>query len=1052
MRTSCSPACRTPTPPLSPSLPQPPRSPSHIIAHCCEFLLESLPQGHAGRSDVDSIQTAIGVMNRVIQDVSTFAALRAETLVTQPALVDLRRMLRHIATTHRYLHDTEMGITVSPEVPQYLVADVARVTQLLGNVMAYAAKATIASGVRIAVELLPLQMTDAAGKRPGRSAQRTGTGAALPAVQSATAALSASSPGGTEHPELERLCFVISWEWDATSPRSASGASGSVAGASLARSASGAAGAARQGSGAGDDGSVDVTADVLGAAGRRLDRGMTSRLRSGDSMGDLFFPTTAAQSAQLTDQDGPHSGGSGAGMAGTGEVRVPRGGGREASSVGGASSRAGTPDNAWFRAASVAPPEGGTPVIATPTPTSPAAVDADDVTDAALGGLAERTPSPNGSDDGMSPVAGTASDVASAPAARAAHTVLAMPPVPAPSVITAPTPLSIRARLDGRPRIVPHLRGSSGGASARSDASASGSVGGASAQRPALLPLHSRGTGRHSTRSGGGGASLAIFLGAGTRTSGGGVDDAASTTSFANRVRDTDLNLPVASMLAERLGGALYQLGDEGGREQIVELQLPLVAPEATGTVLRLMEAHPNALEDVLLGGEAAPASTSDGATVATIVHSPVSGVTDGQPPARNGVRDLLSRCGCRCFRPRGHAASAAVQPASPSTASAKPRRARSDGLVRVENLTAATLPGLLRPPPASRHGPAPTTTGGSYAVSSLAARGLLSLDSIGGGGSSTPGATPIDRSAGGVIGMHVTSSLPPGDGVAGADRTDAAPRAGRAGSSTESIAIPEPPHATAGGGAAGTLLVGGSSSFTTPSNSESFEILPGHHAPSHRGHVGAAAMPPLPPVVRAGAVRHGGTGVYLPPSRRGSGSGSASSGSGSSGGGNPMPPSAGPVDVTLHETTHTTPVKLVADASNPGSDSPQSNASSVGALLPVQTAYGRIGVPPPAFHAASTLHAPLPPELDLSGGAGGGGERDSLRGPGRLGYGADGGVAHGSVARTTALLAGVQPPMPARSGGRRLHVLFADDEASNRAMLARFLQRLGHTYLAVSG
>jgi hypothetical protein len=56
----------------------------------------------------------------------------------------------------------------------------------------------------------------------------------------------------------------------------------------------------------------------------------------------------------------------------------------------------------------------------------------------------------------------------------------------------------------------------------------------------------------------------------------------------------------------------------------------------------------------------------------------------------------------------------------------------------------------------------------------------------------------------------------------------------------------------------------------------------------------------------------------------------------------------------------------------------------------------------------------------------------------------ADGHGARGGAGAVAAVPRSLAPPR------RRLHVLFADDEGSNRKLLARFLKRLGHTFVEV--
>ena len=100
------------------------------------------------------IERCCGDMNKIINNILDFSKLEAGKFTLEPRRFHFRNMLNYIKSQHQ-AKNTEKGlgffITVSPQVPEYLIGDELRVGQLLNNLLSNAKKYTSIGKITVEV-------------------------------------------------------------------------------------------------------------------------------------------------------------------------------------------------------------------------------------------------------------------------------------------------------------------------------------------------------------------------------------------------------------------------------------------------------------------------------------------------------------------------------------------------------------------------------------------------------------------------------------------------------------------------------------------------------------------------------------------------------------------------------------------------------------------------------------------------------------------------------------------------------------------------------------
>ena len=93
-------------------------------------------------------------MNKIIDNILDFSKLEAGKFTLEPRRFHVREMLDHVKTTHS-AKITEKGLeffmTVSPNVPEYVIGDELRIKQILNNLLSNALKFTSVGKVKLEV-------------------------------------------------------------------------------------------------------------------------------------------------------------------------------------------------------------------------------------------------------------------------------------------------------------------------------------------------------------------------------------------------------------------------------------------------------------------------------------------------------------------------------------------------------------------------------------------------------------------------------------------------------------------------------------------------------------------------------------------------------------------------------------------------------------------------------------------------------------------------------------------------------------------------------------
>lgn len=114
-----------------------------ILGHVKELLSEEL-DGQVGKS-LRLIERCCGDMNKIINNILDFSKLEAGKFTLEPRKFQFRNMLDYVKSNHiNKLTEKGLGffMTVSPQIPEYVIGDELRIVQILGNLISNAQKFT----------------------------------------------------------------------------------------------------------------------------------------------------------------------------------------------------------------------------------------------------------------------------------------------------------------------------------------------------------------------------------------------------------------------------------------------------------------------------------------------------------------------------------------------------------------------------------------------------------------------------------------------------------------------------------------------------------------------------------------------------------------------------------------------------------------------------------------------------------------------------------------------------------------------------------------------
>lgn len=120
------------------------RTPVNGILGNVRELLADAPEGQAEKT-LRVIERCCGDMNKIINNILDFSKLDAGKFTLEPRRFHFRNMLDHVKSQH-IGKITEKGldffVTVSPQVPEYVIGDELRIGQILNNLLSNALKFT----------------------------------------------------------------------------------------------------------------------------------------------------------------------------------------------------------------------------------------------------------------------------------------------------------------------------------------------------------------------------------------------------------------------------------------------------------------------------------------------------------------------------------------------------------------------------------------------------------------------------------------------------------------------------------------------------------------------------------------------------------------------------------------------------------------------------------------------------------------------------------------------------------------------------------------------
>lgn len=117
--------------------------------------LFDIEQDNQTQRSLRLIERCCGDMNKIINNILDFSKLEAGKFTLEPRKFHLRDMLDYVRRNHiNKLNEKGLGffMTVSPQIPEYVIGDELRITQILNNLLSNAQKFT--SVGKITVEVL----------------------------------------------------------------------------------------------------------------------------------------------------------------------------------------------------------------------------------------------------------------------------------------------------------------------------------------------------------------------------------------------------------------------------------------------------------------------------------------------------------------------------------------------------------------------------------------------------------------------------------------------------------------------------------------------------------------------------------------------------------------------------------------------------------------------------------------------------------------------------------------------------------------------------------
>ncbi len=131
-----------------------------ILGHIREMLPEETEKEKLGKLHL--IERCCEEMNKIINNILDFSKLEAGKFVLEPRRFQFRSMIDYVVANHKG-RITEKGldffVTVSPNVPEYIVGDELRIVQILNNLLSNALKFTSVGKITLEV-VMTSQMKD----------------------------------------------------------------------------------------------------------------------------------------------------------------------------------------------------------------------------------------------------------------------------------------------------------------------------------------------------------------------------------------------------------------------------------------------------------------------------------------------------------------------------------------------------------------------------------------------------------------------------------------------------------------------------------------------------------------------------------------------------------------------------------------------------------------------------------------------------------------------------------------------------------------------------
>lgn len=130
------------------------RTPVNGVLGNVQELLATEQDEHTKKS-LKLIKRCCGDMNKIINNILDFSKLEAGKFTLEPRKFSFRNMLDYVKENHiNRLNEKGLGffMTISPQIPEYIIADELRITQILNNLLSNAQKFT--SVGKITVEVL----------------------------------------------------------------------------------------------------------------------------------------------------------------------------------------------------------------------------------------------------------------------------------------------------------------------------------------------------------------------------------------------------------------------------------------------------------------------------------------------------------------------------------------------------------------------------------------------------------------------------------------------------------------------------------------------------------------------------------------------------------------------------------------------------------------------------------------------------------------------------------------------------------------------------------